>query len=510
MAQPTKLNPNELPTYYLGIWGVERSGTNWLEVLLKRNLLDTFVTSYNKHALRSPDFLADKNQHIDEIYQDKARFVAIVKNPWAWMYSNAIKWKREVPPRFNIKRKPLRSFADRLTLYYNKNNESYIEMAKAHADRCLVISYDELILNPEETIRKIAERLNLPTREEFIEFKKEVKPALSLTKKPFNYDFYLKEEYLNCFSIDQIKWIKENVSPVIMKHCKFKYPKINSLRYFINNQPHEIYYRGETTKGADLCLLDKETDLTKGTNFEESGFIVEEFLNSKKRSQIKSKLLHAIIKRIRTLKIKANGLAEDNFAEYHNYVTSPDHNRLINSLYCNGRGLNAYSVLGQELVDDIESYMSKILKKDVWMQMPGRSEREIYCRIVRPSHLIKEMDSNPPHRDVWVPCLKDAMNIFFPIVGCNQDSILPLVAKSHRWKESDIERTKHGARIGTRRYTVPTVVNSKNGINMVRPPVSSSEILIFSPYLIHGGGLNLNENTTRTSLEIRFWLKEKE
>ena len=32
-----------------------------------------------------------------------------------------------------------------------------------------------------------------------------------------------------------------------------------------------------------------------------------------------------------------------------------------------------------------------------------------------------------------------------------------------------------------------------------------SELLVFSPYLIHGGGVNFQGTVTRASLEARFW-----
>jgi len=34
-----------------------------------------------------------------------------------------------------------------------------------------------------------------------------------------------------------------------------------------------------------------------------------------------------------------------------------------------------------------------------------------------------------------------------------------------------------------------------------------NQVLVFSPYLIHGGAVNLNSNETRISIEIRLWKK---
>jgi ectoine hydroxylase-related dioxygenase (phytanoyl-CoA dioxygenase family) len=40
-----------------------------------------------------------------------------------------------------------------------------------------------------------------------------------------------------------------------------------------------------------------------------------------------------------------------------------------------------------------------------------------------------------------------------------------------------------------------------------RPDPQAGEVLVFSPYLIHGGAMNFNSDVTRLSLEMRFWRK---
>jgi ectoine hydroxylase-related dioxygenase (phytanoyl-CoA dioxygenase family) len=40
---------------------------------------------------------------------------------------------------------------------------------------------------------------------------------------------------------------------------------------------------------------------------------------------------------------------------------------------------------------------------------------------------------------------------------------------------------------------------------MITPNPSLGEVMIFTPHLIHGGGVNYNQDTTRVSLEMRFF-----
>ena len=54
-------------------------------------------------------------------------------------------------------------------------------------------------------------------------------------------------------------------------------------------------------------------------------------------------------------------------------------------------------------------------------------------------------------------------------------------------------------------FTVPSVVGAAFPLTLERPNPGPNEVLVFSPYLIHGGGFNQQVDRTRVSLEMRFW-----
>lgn len=199
---------------YLVIWGIERSGTNWLEILLKKNL-DINVTSHKKHEPRLV---------IDSKFGPDAKFITIIKNPWAWCYSNAVKYAREVRPRFNKARRPLRKFQDRLLYYYNYNNETYIDRIKENPDRAILITYDDMLIDGySKVIKRLSDYLSIPLKQDSIEgLKKIVGPNMDIKGQDFKQDFYLKQKYLDELSDSQIVWIKNNVSQKIMDYCNFK------------------------------------------------------------------------------------------------------------------------------------------------------------------------------------------------------------------------------------------------------------------------------------------------
>ena len=55
-----------------------------------------------------------------------------------------------------------------------------------------------------------------------------------------------------------------------------------------------------------------------------------------------------------------------------------------------------------------------------------------------------------------------------------------------------------------KKYSVDAVVASKRPLSMICPNPGIDEMLLFSPYIIHGCSSNGNTDQTRMSLEIRF------
>jgi ectoine hydroxylase-related dioxygenase (phytanoyl-CoA dioxygenase family) len=82
-----------------------------------------------------------------------------------------------------------------------------------------------------------------------------------------------------------------------------------------------------------------------------------------------------------------------------------------------------------------------------------------------------------------------------------------VVPGSHLWPESIVERTVGGAIINGIKFNVPAVTAIKDNFTVVRPSPGANEVLVFSPYLIHGGAINSSLDQTRISIEIRLWKK---
>ena len=115
-------------------------------------------------------------------------------------------------------------------------------------------------------------------------------------------------------------------------------------------------------------------------------------------------------------------------------------------------------------------------------------------------------DNNPPHRDIYISRLRDALNLYFPVCGSTKKSSLGIIPQSHRWMESDISKINSPI-INGYKYNVDFIANKEKIIRHMSN--NDDEFLLFSPYIIHGGAPNFNDKShTRISLEIRFWRKD--
>jgi hypothetical protein len=253
---------------------------------------------------------------------------------------------------------------------------------------------------------------------------------------------------------------------------------------------------GEVAFGAPHVLLEADDNLIAGRAWEDDGFVVAPFLAPDEYQRLADGIRLTLQARVAA----AGFHVPDDFSldRYHEVVTSDEDHAAVTA---RGPWCHALSELAVP-AETISQRVSEILGVRVSTVPPHTEFPEHFCyRVVRP----RSRDNNPPHRDVWLDRLRHAVNIYVPFAGSSQRSSLPLVRGSHRWKESEIERTQAGARVNGMTFTVPSVVGAAFPLTLERPNPAPNEVLVFSPYLIHGGGFNQQVDCTRVSLEMRFW-----
>jgi hypothetical protein len=253
---------------------------------------------------------------------------------------------------------------------------------------------------------------------------------------------------------------------------------------------------GQTFSGDEEVLLSNDENLIEQTTWKDDGYSIEKFLQPGEYATMKLGIKKLISEKI----VESGGQIDDSFEleNYHTYVNNELHLKVAKLIQYGWNVVNF--PIDIELVNE---RISDVVGHNVSTKAKHVEMNNFFVRIVRPQNF---QDNNPPHRDVWLDRLRDAVNIYVPICGSNEESALGLIPGSHLLMESDIERTADGAILNGTSYTVPCVISIKNQIpSLIRPNPLENEVMLFSPYLVHGGGYNFNKDITRISLEMRFW-----
>jgi hypothetical protein len=269
------------------------------------------------------------------------------------------------------------------------------------------------------------------------------------------------------------------------------------MKYKLNQKDVEYTAEGRVNAGDETILLHQAIDLSKGKTWASDGFTIEPLYNTE--------LFRAFNAETRYLLIslwKKSGLAvmdDFNIDQYHHLATAQEQ--------------HLAAVEKTKLIPTsefpltirrMEERMSEICKTPLIAKNPFDHQSVFHFRVVRPN----THDNNPLHRDVWLEDYSNCINLYIPVAGSNRDSSLSIVPGSHHWPENKVTRTEAGAIIKGVKFNVPAVTEIKTEYQMVRPDPKENEVLVFSPYLIHGGAANLNDDQTRISIELRLWKKD--
>ncbi len=277
------------------------------------------------------------------------------------------------------------------------------------------------------------------------------------------------------------------------------------LAYLIDETKVEIEALDNTVffKGDDICLSREFFDVISDLDWYQDGYKVVDF-----QKQINFNLLkNAVGEHIKQIinktypAIDLNGFTLEKYHYFVNYEQNLEINKRAKRLY-----LQDVDFPDRQIIDFLES----ILK--VRLSYSPKGSDFIHWVIAR-INIPNSVGYNPVHKDIYgfydedkfVPRM---VNSWIPICGVNKNAGLGIVPGSHLIKESEIIRTKNGVIIDGRKFSVNCIKSwrDKSFLRLMTP--SEGEMLIFSSHLIHGLGINNNEDTTRVSLEFRLYQKD--
>lgn len=271
-----------------------------------------------------------------------------------------------------------------------------------------------------------------------------------------------------------------------------------ALNFKINERSFNFDVKSKSFyRGKPICNL--QFPVYSNSNLLEKGYIIEQF---------PSNWFYAIHKSVRNILSETLGNPKKfELEKYHTFVTDESHKKIMDSFRAGTLGIGGIHLdrLGIDY-KDFNDWINKIVGGKnlscVYTRDFGLINiKNFWIRVVRPN----STDNNPPHKDTHVKRIRDNVNIYLPLAGSDSNSSLPLIPKSHVELESEYIVSGSPCYVKGKRFTVPAVVHRNGGLNLITPNPQEKEIMIFDPHCIHGGGINSNKDTTRVSLEMRFF-----
>lgn len=279
------------------------------------------------------------------------------------------------------------------------------------------------------------------------------------------------------------------------------------LKYQLDDNEIEIDVPDQTTftSGRQEVLSRKWSDLASNCEWFDQGYSMPNYSHVFKHSVLVDQITSEVRSRLTQLFPDRN-FNHFTLEKYHNFITTEEHksvaDKVMKRLYCKDL---------EEASGSFVKLISDILGIPVGFKIQGAEfDQWIIVRINPP----KSLAYNPIHKDIYedfdaTGCCPKMVNAWVPIVGVDTNAGLGISAGSHLICESKILRTKAGSTINGQNYSVNCIKswNNSSSLKTVAPPPGS--MLLFSSHLIHGFGVNKNDDNTRVALEFRLHDQEK-
>jgi hypothetical protein len=225
------------------LYGVERTGTNYFQGLLKKNFNNLLFFNdgkaktlpIHKHFrlydeqwflpdigyfqnFKYPDF-ASFDKHVSEITgETDINYLVSVKEPYSWYisFSNLARKKSRVTKLIRNGWHPYitRNINPHFIFDYNLFYKKWINFQEENPDRVMIVRYEDLLLEREDTLQKVQEHFGLEkAQEEFTNLSK-VPMSRKFTDSRKNY--YVNQEYFNEFTEHQLMVLTEHMDKEVV------------------------------------------------------------------------------------------------------------------------------------------------------------------------------------------------------------------------------------------------------------------------------------------------------
>lgn len=236
---------------FIKLFGLERSGTNYLEWLIRENFLDTKVlvdetgwkhgripecVSWDGSDWSDPRWNEDKRRGfverrrarlgelmpklMDTVESGEMLYCMIRKNPYSWCASYAL-----------YRGKPISPVQPHVIKRWVEYNEHWHSYAVSHPTKTCFFKYEDVLTAPEKCLEVIAARFGL----ELSETRRLVcEQTISAwggrpIAQPFDHTYYHEERYLGAYSPDDFETFTENLPVSLLSELGYSINKHSEL-----------------------------------------------------------------------------------------------------------------------------------------------------------------------------------------------------------------------------------------------------------------------------------------
>lgn len=246
----TFIESNVKDLRFIKIYGLQRSGTNYLEWLLNKNLASVKVlvdetgwkhgyipATFDVNGLNwSPPYMDEQEAYNfaqrrlhrlgdlvtrleESVKQNDLCFTFISKDPYSWYASYA-----------RFEGLPYSPIDPKILEYWCLLNRHWYEFSLANKDRCYFLRYADLLAEPEVTLARVCTQLNLRfSEQDFINCQDTLSMFGGQAQSGlFRSDYYQNKEYLAEFSPQDMALFATTLPPDLLAKLEYTIEPVNN------------------------------------------------------------------------------------------------------------------------------------------------------------------------------------------------------------------------------------------------------------------------------------------
>ncbi|MEZ4889864.1 MAG: phytanoyl-CoA dioxygenase family protein [Crocinitomicaceae bacterium] len=250
---------------------------------------------------------------------------------------------------------------------------------------------------------------------------------------------------------------------------------------------------------TERSTISNNSDIAYGQPWYIKGFTEVDFLSNEEFIILKNEITQSIQTIVEG--VLKRSLVDFTLEDYHKFIIKNDDHLAVVSqtrdLFEENVTINLPFII-RKIEDILHLNLTDIVPSTNY-------KMHLIIRINRPN----SNDFNPPHKDIYefydeYKLTPKMINCWIPVAGVDINSSLPIAPASHLISENKIERTFTGGYFEGNKYRVRIIKKWDGSNKLLRSKVNYGQILLFSPYLVHGVAIN-NTTQTRVALELRLF-----